>query len=134
MTTLLRAEPGIGEKVGVLLYRSFGSTGVFGRTEMPEGFRPVGVRKGSLQHQLFITFTVAIDHQREANTLRKVSRNTFEDSKTNYLFEPRALHLTHHRTISKDMHQLGQPRQKDIVSFIEQQLVSDSDNFDFDSY
>ena len=115
MTMLLRAEPEIGKKVGVLLYRSFESTGVFGHTEMPEDLRPKGVRKGSLQHQLFITLTVAIDYQRDANTLWKVSRKTFEDPKTNYLFDPKSLHLTPPRTIAKDMqkHGLSKKPQKD---------------------
>ncbi len=94
MTTLLKAEPGLGEKVGIMLYRSFESTGVFGRTEMPEDLRSKGVRKGSLKHQIFITLTVAIDYQRDANTLWKVSRIAFEDPKTNYLFGPKSLHLT----------------------------------------
>lgn len=134
MPTLLRAESGIGKKIRVLLCRSFESSAVFGRTEMPGGHRPKGVRKGSLHHQLFITLTVAIDYQRVANTLWKVSRRTFEDLKTNNLFDSKPLLLTPSRTISKDTHKLRQSRQKDLVSFIEQQLELDPANFDSDSY
>ena len=96
-----------GREIGKLLYRTFGSTGIFGRTEMPENLLPRGVRRGSTEHQLFITLTVAIDYQRDANTLWELSRKTFEDSETRYLFEPDQLHLNTPQNIIKDMQKHG---------------------------
>jgi hypothetical protein len=94
MITILRADSGIGEKVGVLIYRSLKSTGVFVRPEMPEDPRPKGVRKGSRQHQSFITSSVAIDHQHDANTQWKVSRATFKEPIKNCLFIFRSIPAT----------------------------------------
>ena len=66
-------------KLAELLHRKFLSTGIFGRVEMPEDLLPKGVIRGSLEHLLFITLTVAIDYQRDANILWEVSRKTWED-------------------------------------------------------
>ena len=107
MTPSLNTNWNRGQRIAKSLHRAFGSAGVFGRTEMPEDIRPKGVRKGSIQHQLFITLTVAIDYQRDANTLWKVSRKTFEDPQTSYLFHPESLHLNPPRKIVKDMQKHG---------------------------
>ncbi len=101
-----------------MLYKAFTSTGVLGRTEMPEDIRPKGVHKGSIEHQLFITLTVAIDYQRDANTLWKVSRKTFEDSQTKYLFDPESLHLTPLEKIANDMQKYGLSKKPRKDAFI----------------
>ena len=107
MTSSLNTDRNRGQKIAKLLNQAFGSAGVFGRTEMPEDIQPKGIRKGSIQHQLFITLTVAIDYQRDADTLWKVSRKTFEDPQTAYLFDPESLHLNPPRKIMKDMQKYG---------------------------
>jgi hypothetical protein len=70
---------------------------------MPEDVRPDGVERGSLEHVLFITLTVAIDYQREANALWRSARTTYEDCQTRYLFEPRALHERAWREVRRDL-------------------------------
>jgi hypothetical protein len=58
-----------GRAVAKLLHEAFHTTGIHGRNDMPEDSRPVGVERGSLEHILFLTLTVSIDYQRDANTL-----------------------------------------------------------------
>lgn len=81
-----------GKEVAELLYSSFSTVGIHGRTEMPESIEPKGVKRGSLEHLLFITLTVSIDYQRDAPALWESSRKTFEDAETRYLFHPRSLY------------------------------------------
>ena len=86
-----------------LLHRLFQTTGIHGRTEMPEDIMPAGMEKGSLEHILFITLTVSIDYQRDADSMWASSRQTYADSATRYLYDPRALHETPLQTIIRDM-------------------------------
>lgn len=104
-----------GKKIAELLYRAFSTTGVHGRTEMPEDLKPKGMRAGSLEHLLFITLTVSIDYQRDAPKLWESARKTFEDSQTNYLFDPRSLHITPFAKVVRDMqeHRLSKKPKKD---------------------
>ena len=104
-----------GKKAASLLHKAFNTTGIFGRVEMPEDILPKGIERGSVQHQLFITLTVAIDYQRDANKLWAVSRKTYEDPATRYLFDPESLHQTPPRKIAEDMqkHGLSKKPQKD---------------------
>ena len=92
-----------GKKVAELLYRCFATTGIHGHTEMPEDLLPTGVIRGSLEHVLFITHTVAIDYQRDANSLWAISRRTYEDLDTRYLFSPEILHATPSSKIKRDL-------------------------------
>jgi hypothetical protein len=55
---------------------------------MPEDTLPEGVERGSLEHLLFITLTVAVDYQRDANDLWRLSRAAYENVETRYLFSP----------------------------------------------
>jgi len=92
-----------GTKVGQLLYHSFATVGIHGHKDMPEDVIPTGVKRGSLEHVLFITLTVSIDYQRDAPSLWKVSRQTFQDPETRYLFDPGQLHQITFQKIAKDM-------------------------------
>jgi len=92
-----------GRKVAKLLYESFSTTGVHGRTEMPEDFAPDGVEKGTLEHLLFVTLTISIDYQRDAVALWESARRTFEDPETRYLFDPESLHKVPFEKIRRDM-------------------------------
>lgn len=92
-----------GKQVAPLLFHSFKTTGIHGRTEMPEDIVPNGVVKGSLEHILFITLTVSIDYQRDADALWASSRRTYEDPETRYLFNPRLLQETPFPKIVRDM-------------------------------
>ena len=77
--------------------------GIFRKTETPEDIIPNGIKKGSLEHILFITLTVSIDYQRDASVLWYSSRKTFKDTETKYLFKPKSLHETPLRKIIADM-------------------------------
>jgi hypothetical protein len=92
-----------GRKVAELLYRSFATTGIHGYKNMPEDLLPAGVTRGSLEHILFITHTVAIDYQRDANSLWAISCRTYEDPDTRYLFSPEILHTTPSTKIKRDL-------------------------------
>lgn len=92
-----------GKKVAELLYNSFSTVGIHGRTDMPEDITPSHVARGSLEHVFFITLTVSIDYQRDAPSLWESSRVTFEDGETRYLFDPKLLHETPFGRIVEDM-------------------------------
>ena len=96
-------DNGKGEKVAELLYNSFSTVGIHGRTDMPEDIMPRGVARGSLDHVLFITLTVSIDYQRDAPLLWESSRKTFNDPETRYLFDPKSLHETPFSKMVEDM-------------------------------
>ena len=80
-----------GMAIANLLHEAFRTTGIHGRNDMPEDPRPVGVERGSLEYILFLTLTVSIDYQRDANALWRIARRSFEDAETRYLFNPRRL-------------------------------------------
>lgn len=104
-----------GKKVARLLYNCFFSVGIHGRTGMPEDIIPNGIKKGSLEHILFITLTVSIDYQRDALSLWESSRKSFDDPETRYLFNPKSLYKTPIRKIVEDMqkYKLSKKPQKD---------------------
>lgn len=104
-----------GRKAADLLFHAFRTTGIHGNTEMPEDVLPVGIEHGSLAHVMFITLTVSIDYQRDANNLWEVSRQTYEDPETNYLFDPESLHLIPYAKIKQDMqkYKLSKKQDKD---------------------
>ena len=104
-----------GQKVARHLYDSYTSTGIHGNKDMPEDEIPAGVLRGSLEHLLFITLTVSIDYQRDANSLWASSRETFEDEDTNYLYYPELLYEAPFRKIIEDMqkHRLSKKPKKD---------------------
>lgn len=104
-----------GKKVAELLYNFFSTTGIHGRTDMPEDIIPNNVVRGSLDHVFFITLTVSIDYQRDAPSLWESSRKTFDDPETRYLFDPKLLHEAPFRKIVEDMqkYKLSKKPQKD---------------------
>ncbi len=104
-----------GEELALFLYNKFITDGINGRNNMPEDISPEGVEKGSVEHLLFITLTVAIDYQRSAENLWESSRKTFEDPATRYLFNPQQLHKTPTKKIIKDMqkYKLSKKTKKD---------------------
>ena len=103
-----------GKQAAELLFEAFATTGIHGRTDMPEDVLP-NTARGSLEHILFITLTVAIDYQRDANVLWESARRTFNDPETRYLFNPQALTETPLATIVHDMkrYKLSKKQQKD---------------------
>ena len=68
-----------------------------------------------MEHILFITLTVSIDYQRDADALWANSRQTYEDLETKYLFNPKMLHEKPLSEIIRDMqkYRLSQKPQKD---------------------
>lgn len=103
----IRIDKERGTQLAKLLYYSFTTTGIHGRTDMPEDILPEGILRGSLDHVLFITLTVSIDYQRDAPTLWNNSRTTFNDPTTRYLFNPKAIHETPIAKIVQDMKRHG---------------------------
>ena len=99
----MRIDSNRGKKLAKKLYNCFSTTGIFGNTEMPEDLLPIGVDKGSIEHLLFITLSVSIDYQRDANIMWAASRKTYEDSETRYLFDPGSLHSSQPKTIEQGM-------------------------------
>jgi hypothetical protein len=103
----LKIDANRGRQIAHLLYNSFSTTGILGNTEMPEDILPAGMEKGSLDHRLFITLIVSIDYQRDANVMWAVSRKTFENPDTRYLFDPASLHSNRPKQIEQDMQKYG---------------------------
>jgi len=112
---MLRTDSKRGKSVAKLLYESFSTVGVLGRTDMPVDIVLKNVTRGSLEHVISVTLTVAINYQRDASALWESSMRTLEDEKTRYLFDPRALHETPPERIVEDMqkHGLSRKPQKD---------------------
>jgi len=104
-----------GRKVAHLLFQPFSTTGIHGKTEMPEDITPNGIVRGSLEHIIFITLTVTIDYQRDADTLWASSRQTYEDPETRYLFNPQLLQEMPYSKIVSDMqhYKLSKKPQRD---------------------
>jgi hypothetical protein len=48
--------------------------------------------KGSLEHILLLTLTVAIEYQRNADDLWVAAGSTYKDLETNYLISPKHVH------------------------------------------
>jgi hypothetical protein len=96
-----------GKLVAKSLYEYFYSVGIHGECDVPEDEPPKNVIIGSLEHILFLTFTVAIDYQRDAHKLWQNARKTFEDPYTAYLFNPKSLHKTPFESIVLDMQRYG---------------------------
>ncbi len=104
-----------GSTVARDLCECFSTVGILGHTEMPEDIIPVGVERGSLEHVLFITFTVAIDYMRDADALWESAKETFEDPETKYLFNPNLIHKTPNNKFTQDLqkHKLSKRPNKD---------------------
>jgi hypothetical protein len=112
-------DPEKGRKTAPLLYDAFRTIGIHGHTEMPEDILPIGVNRGSLEHLIFITFTVSIDYMRDANLLWEVSRKTFEDPRTRYLYRPSDVCRASLQQIIQDMqlHGLSKKPTQDAVTW-----------------
>ena len=104
-----------GRKVGEHLYNAFSTIGVHGRKDMPEDIVPNSLKRGSVEHALFITLTVAIDYQRDAPSLWESSRKTYDDPETRYLFNPGLLYEFSFKKIVEDMqkYKLSKKPEKD---------------------
>lgn len=85
------------------LLTAYEQTGIFGKKEMPEDMLPPRVEAGSEEHLRFITLTVAIDYQRDADQLWEAARRTYGHLETRYLFDPTAVARTGMLQIVADM-------------------------------
>ncbi len=90
-------------QIAEILYKNFSTLGIHGRQDMPEDILPEGMIRGSLEHVLFLTLTVAIDYLRDAPSLWASARLTFEDPETRYLFHPRSVSEVSKDNIVLDM-------------------------------
>jgi len=57
----IKIDDRTGKKVAELLYNSFRTVGILGKTAMPEDAVPDFVKKGTLEHILFLMLTVSIE-------------------------------------------------------------------------
>jgi len=96
-----------GAKVAEILFRTFNMAGIFGRNDMPEDKPPKGVKRGSIEHALFITLTVAIDYMRDANQLWNAARLTYKDETTRWLFNPSAVSKVSFNEVLEAMKKYG---------------------------
>jgi len=76
---------------------------------MPEDKALKRFPKNPKEIVLFLTFTVAIDYQRDAEKLWEAARETYEDPETNYLFNPQILSQTSIEKIREDLKRKGVP-------------------------
>lgn len=102
---LPRDDISTARQAGIILYKAFNNPriGIFGRTLMAEDILPRGVVRGSYEHRMFITLTVSIDYQRDADILWEASRKTFEDPNTAYLFSPQSIYEVPLPKLTEDM-------------------------------
>jgi len=93
-----------GRKVAEILYNSFNTTGIFGKSkkDLPENIIPKGIEKGSVEHILFLTLTVYIDYMRDADEYWHSARKTYEDPNTNYLFVPKEVYKIKDSSMKKN--------------------------------
>ena len=111
---VLKIDSKRGKEVAkMLLFSDF-----YKQNEMPEDLLPKGVKKGSLEHVMFITLTISIDYLRDAAALWNASRKTFEDPKTKYLFEPKSLYESAPEKIAIDMQKYNLSKRSNRDSFI----------------
>lgn len=96
-------DPERGREAARLLYTAFHTAGIHGQKDMPEDTLPQGIVIGSSEHILFITLTVSIDYQRDANALWASAQRTYADPETRYLFYPPLLHEAPFHKIIQDM-------------------------------
>ena len=103
-----------------LLYKLSRGKGIFNHTIMPEDILPEGMTKGSLEHLIFITLTVALDYQRDSDTLWENSRATYNDPETQYLFSFSSVLTQTQDKIMQDMkkHHLSQRYTNDADAWI----------------
>ncbi|HEY9175127.1 MAG TPA: hypothetical protein VI136_22805 [Verrucomicrobiae bacterium] len=99
-----------GREIAKVLHEAFRTVGIHGKKDMPEEEPPQGAERGSLEHILFITLTVAIDYQRDAGKLWDSARSSFADPDTTYLFDPSRLHEVPRQQVRADMQKHGLSR------------------------
>ena len=94
-------------EVALILFEAWNSEGIFGTKYMPEDWLPEGVEPGSSEHALFITLTIALDYMRDADQLWKACRDTYADSDTRYLFDPRSVVYSDIYKVQEDLQKYG---------------------------
>ena len=57
MNPELKIDSDRGKRLAQLLYNCFSTMGIFENTEIPEDILPAGMKKGSLEHLIFITLS-----------------------------------------------------------------------------
>lgn len=92
-----------GRKAIEILLRRVPNSDQFSKVIMPEDILPSLMIQGSLEHILYITLTVSIDYQRDANSLWQSAGRTYVDPETTYLFYPDKLFNRSVEAITKDM-------------------------------
>lgn len=94
-------------EVSKMLFDLFATTGIHGRTEMPEDLLPSTIEDGSVDHLLFLTLTISLDYQRDAIKLWQAARLSYDDPMTRYLFNPVAMYRKEIANQISDMQKYG---------------------------
>ncbi len=89
-------------EIARVLYNTYKKCGIFYKRP-PEEIIPKGISKGSKEHLLFITLTVALDYIRPSEELWEASRKTYKDPKTRYLFYPEKVVEKEQSELKNDM-------------------------------
>lgn len=89
--------------------------GILSRAELPESKPPSDVERGSYEHVMFLTLTVALDYQRSANDLWNSARITFEDQMTKWVFSPQEVAKRNHDELVTSLakYKLSKKKEKD---------------------
>ncbi|MEM0024778.1 MAG: hypothetical protein QXV98_03630 [Thermofilaceae archaeon] len=126
MSIELKEQTERAKDVAVRLFEEFTrGNGIFGRRheDMPEATLPrralghsiIEVDRGSREHLLFITLTVALDYRRDSDKLWAAARRTFEDERTRWLFFPEEVVKRERREVEEAMKTYGIYIQKNDV-------------------
>jgi hypothetical protein len=97
-------------EVAAMLLGAYRAGGIFGNSAMPEDLLPDGMTVGSEEHLRFITLTVAVDYQRDADQLWAAGRQTLADAITRYLYDPVVVATADRARVVADMKRHGLSR------------------------
>ncbi len=100
---MLKIDSQRARQIVPLLMNTWNSKGILGSRVMPESQVPSGMRRGSSEHALLLTLTVAIDYMRDADQLWQASVDTFEDPEMRYLFDPNKVIQTGIAKLQEDL-------------------------------
>lgn len=107
------------QAVASRLLAAYQAGGIFGARSLPGNLAPPDESAGSEAHLRFVTFTVAIDHMRNAEQLWDAARRTHADPTTRYVFDPaRAAHTGLNRLVDDLVrHKLAKKPARDVQTW-----------------
>jgi len=135
----LIVDPTRARDLAKSLYRAYlpDGEGIFGVHEMPEDIIPAGMKIGSREHILFLTFTISINYIRDADILWKAAGKAWAEKSTRYLFDPEKITGSPLAKVISDLRSTGISLRKDrdgqawftIAKVLASKWQSDPKNF-----